>query len=135
MDEHELKTINKLIIKKRMIHFLYNYFLTKKWSGPKHKFTHWFHWRLHKYLKRNLTKYYEQISKNALGVDSQSKIIVSLTTFPARIGYVHLAIKSLLHQTKRPNKVILWLGEEFFPEGENNLPESLLELKPLGAGY
>lgn len=29
-------------------------------------------------------------------------IVVSMTTFPARISYVHLAIKSLLNQTVKP---------------------------------
>ena len=31
-----------------------------------------------------------------------NSVIVSMTTFPARIGYVHLAIKSLLNQTVKP---------------------------------
>ena len=39
-------------------------------------------------------------------------IIVSMTTFPARIGYVHLAIKSLLNQTVSPRKIILWLAKD-----------------------
>lgn len=38
-------------------------------------------------------------------------VVVSMTTFPARIGYVHLAIKSLLNQTVKPGKIILWLAK------------------------
>lgn len=43
-------------------------------------------------------------------------VIVSMTTFPARIGYVHLAIKSLLNQTVKPGKIILWLAKDQFRE-------------------
>ncbi len=40
------------------------------------------------------------------------QIIISLTTFPARIGTVSLCIKSLLSQTMKPDKVILYLGDD-----------------------
>ena len=58
--------------------------------------------------------------------ESAESVIVSLTTFPARISYVHLAIKSLLNQTIKPGKIILWLAEEQF-QGVD-IPVSLLEL-------
>lgn len=51
-------------------------------------------------------------------------VIVSMTTFPARIGYVHLAIRSLLNQTVKPGKIILWLAEEQFRNVE--IPKHLL---------
>lgn len=57
-------------------------------------------------------------------------VIVSLTTFPARIDYVHLAIKSLLNQTVRPERVILWLAKEQFRD--IRIPENLQELYPYG---
>lgn len=53
-------------------------------------------------------------------------VIVSMTTFPARIGYVHLAIKSLLNQTVMPGKIILWLAKEQFRDVE--IPPQLQEL-------
>lgn len=57
-------------------------------------------------------------------------VIVSMTTFPARISYVHLAIKSLLNQTIKPEKIILWLAEDQF-QGVS-IPASLLELCKYG---
>lgn len=57
-------------------------------------------------------------------------VIVSLTTFPARIDYVHLAIKSLLNQTVRPERVILWLAKAQFRD--IRMPENLQELYPYG---
>ena len=53
-------------------------------------------------------------------------VIVSMTTFPARIGYVHLAIKSLLNQTVKPGRIILWLAKDQFREVE--IPPQLQEL-------
>lgn len=59
-----------------------------------------------------------------------NSVIVSMTTFPARIGYVHLAIKSLLNQTVKPGKVILWLAKEQFRDVE--IPEQLQKLCKYG---
>lgn len=42
------------------------------------------------------------------------KIIVSLTTFPSRIESVIFAIKSLMLQTVKPDKIILWLANSQF---------------------
>lgn len=52
------------------------------------------------------------------------KIIVSMTTFPARIDSVWLVIESLLRQTVLPYKIILWLSIDQFNSIEC-LPESL----------
>ena len=57
-------------------------------------------------------------------------IIVSMTTFPARIGYVHLAIKSLLNQTVKPGKIILWLARDQFRDVE--IPQQLRSLCAYG---
>ena len=112
-----------------MIHFIYNYFLTRQ---PTKKVDKWVHWQIYKYLRAQLIRYYKHKSKNSLGINDQSNLIVSLTSFPARIDVVYLSIKSLLNQTQRPQKVVLWLGEAQFPKGEAGLPHSLLALKPLG---
>lgn len=64
--------------------------------------------------------------------EREHKIIVSLTTFPERIGDVHYAVFSLLNQTIKPDKVILWLGEEQFPDRENDVSQELLDLKNHG---
>lgn len=57
-------------------------------------------------------------------------VTASMTSFPARIDYVHLALKTILLQSYRPDRVILWLAEEQFPE--KNLPSSLTDLKQYG---
>lgn len=59
-------------------------------------------------------------------------IIVSLTSFPERIYDVHYCIFSLLNQKFKPDKVVLWLAEEEFPNKERDLSIELLALKNNG---
>ena len=60
------------------------------------------------------------------------RIVVSLTSYPKRIKTVHRTIETLLTQTFKPDAVILWLGEEKFPDREKDLPVTLLRLKAFG---
>lgn len=64
--------------------------------------------------------------------DNEDSVIVSLTSFPARINEVRYTVYSLLNQTLRPNKVVLWLASDQFPGRENDLPDSLLKLRQNG---
>ena len=57
-----------------------------------------------------------------------NEVIISLTSYPARIGTVNQTIESLLNQTMKADKVILWLAPEQFPNKEKDLPEQLLAL-------
>ena len=68
--------------------------------------------------------------EKACGTDSESRIIVSLTTYPARVQGVWVTIASLLNQTMKPYKVVLWLAEEQFPKHE--IPDSLRRLEKRG---
>jgi len=58
------------------------------------------------------------------------KIIASLTSYGKRVNTVHLAIETILNQTHKADKVILWLAEDEF--NENNIPNSLKSLVPRG---
>jgi len=60
------------------------------------------------------------------------KIIVSLTSFPKRIQNVYYVIYSLMEQTLKPDKIILYLAEEQFKNKENNLPQNLLNFIQYG---
>ena len=48
-------------------------------------------------------------------------IIVSLSTYGKRLQEVYLAIESMMHQTLKPNKIVLALSEEF--KGSWKIPE------------
>lgn len=60
----------------------------------------------------------------------ENEIVVSLTTYGERINSVYLTITSLIHQTIKANRIVLWLSEvEFCDE---NLPQTLRKLQDLG---
>ncbi|MCE9239297.1 hypothetical protein [Bacteroides thetaiotaomicron] len=42
---------------------------------------------------------------------SEGQLIVSLTSYGNKLQLVYLTIESLLHQTVKPNKIILWLDQ------------------------
>ena len=67
-----------------------------------------------------------------VGIEAGSGIIVSLTSFPERINEIHFALYSLLNQSFKPEKVILWLAEEQFPKREEDIPQKVLNLKENG---
>jgi hypothetical protein len=62
---------------------------------------------------------------------SEGRIIVSLTTFPARIGRIWLVIETILRQTQKPDKIILWLSKEQFPSFDL-LPKRLMKQRDRG---
>lgn len=60
------------------------------------------------------------------------KIIVSLTTYPERICDIDVVIFSLFNQSIKPDKIILWLAYEEFPNLEKDVPPHVLNLKKFG---
>jgi glycosyltransferase involved in cell wall biosynthesis len=103
-----------------------------------------------KYLKRELRKYtrvytLRHINKEkiaceielfkGLGVTEEKRspqIIVSLTSYPDRIYDIHYCLYSLLNQSFKPDKLILWLSKEEFPNLEEDLPSNVLNLRKHG---
>ncbi|MGV0961460.1 MAG: hypothetical protein ACOYB1_16670 [Limnohabitans sp.] len=45
------------------------------------------------------------------GQKREQELVVSLTTIPERICKVHLCIESLLRQSLKPDRIVLWLSE------------------------
>lgn len=63
-------------------------------------------------------------------INIKRDIIVSLTSYPARINKVHLTIQSLLRQTQNAYNVILYLALSDFPN--EDIPAKLKSLKKYG---
>ena len=61
----------------------------------------------------------------------KENIIVSLTSYPKRIGTVWLTIETLLRQSVKPDEIILWLAQEQF-KSIDVLPRELIELQKCG---
>lgn len=87
----------------------------------------------HPYIKV-IEKKLEKFSD--VGINNNSgrspRIIVSLTSFPARMNSIHTCLYSLLTQTLKPDMVILWLAEENFPNREKDIPDRVLNLQKNG---
>lgn len=78
------------------------------------------------YLKRTQ-------KEQGVGVNStkgEIEYIVSLTSFPGRINEVWTTVETLLRQSVKPDKIILWLSEVQFPD--KVVPQSLLDLRSRG---
>lgn len=74
-------------------------------------------------------------TQNAMGWEINAEprevlFIVSLTSFPGRIADVWICIECLLRQTFKPDKIILWLAIEQFPD--KKIPDSLKKLESRG---
>lgn len=66
------------------------------------------------------------ISREALEDKSKPQIgaIVSFTSIPSRLKSLHLVIRSLMAQTVRPERIVLWLNADL----QDQLPPSLIKL-------
>lgn len=63
------------------------------------------------------------------------EIVVSLTSFGDRIHYVHLAIESIMQQTIKPNRIVLWLAEDEFKEEALPIALQLQQKRGLEIAY
>lgn len=57
-------------------------------------------------------------------------IIVSLTSIPERLSYVQYPIRCMLHQTVKPDKIVLYLDKEKLTD--DKIPAELLQLRENG---
>lgn len=61
----------------------------------------------------------------------EQRIIVSLTSYPRRIGTVWITIETLMRQSIKPDEIILWLAKEQF-KNLDELPQELREQQERG---
>lgn len=114
-----------------MLSNLYSFYL-KSENIRSTRYRNVFYWWLFKSLRFLLFHYYNNFPFIGKYTNPNSDVIVSLTSFPARIQWVHLTIKSIMAQTEKAHKIVLWLSEEEFPGRMNDLPPQLLKLMKSG---
>lgn len=56
------------------------------------------------------------------------RIIVSLTSYPRRIGTVAQTLETIYAQTRKADEIVLWLAQDQFPGREADLPDDLRKL-------
>ena len=81
-------------------------------------------------MLENILIRHADISKCKLMDDDGVNIVCSLTSFPLRINECFYAIKSILLQSVKPNRIVLWLASSQFPD--KKLPKSFEELIKIG---
>lgn len=100
--------------------------------------TVYFYYKIFKFTIQGKSLNKNKILTNKIqskGVNSYKRtpqIIITLTSYPARINDSYFTIYSLLSQSLKPDKIILWLSLEEFPEKNNSLPKNLIELEQFG---
>lgn len=86
--------------------------------------------------KKDIINTFDRLSlqPNCKGTTTESyvdgELIVSLTSYGDRINNVHIAIESILQQTLKPNRIILWLSKEEFCG--KHIPIRLIEMTHRG---
>lgn len=69
-------------------------------------------------------------TQRGVGNEVPEQIVVSLTSFEKRISDVYLCIESLMQQSLRPDRIVLWLSSENFPD--RRVPELLRKQQQRG---
>lgn len=71
--------------------------------------------------------------RNALNSQMRKeRIIVSLTSYPGRFAHIHTALKSIMLQSVKPDRIIVWLDEDVERE---QFTSKMLELEKYGIEY
>lgn len=78
----------------------------------------------------SLTKNNERYSLAKKDKKKSPNIVISFTSFPARINKLWLVVETLLRQTTHPDKIILYLSKEQFLN--NHVPKRLQNLTKRG---
>ena len=88
-------------------------------------------WILNVFVKKMYLKFPSK--RRGINKDTRiDKVIISLTSYPKRITTVWLTIESLLRQSYKPDKIILWLSRDQFPKGKDSLPSQLKKQQDRG---
>lgn len=87
----------------------------------------------YRFLSEQKRKQIKKIDIASLSLNQEPrnmKIVCTLTSFPGRIDTVQYTIKTLFTQTYKPDRIVLWLAEEEFPD--RKMPESIFKLQERG---
>lgn len=84
-------------------------------------------------IKHRHTNVFPEIRSSGVTDKKRNVMVVaSMTSYPERISFATLALKTVLSQTMKPDIVVLWLAESQFLNKEKDLPRELLELTEYG---
>lgn len=80
-------------------------------------------WYLLKYTLNVILPLYYKLKKSGSGLSAnkivKENVIISLTSFPARMKSLPLVLESLLRQTVKADRIILWLADVQYPDKDS----------------
>lgn len=122
----------------RLFDFLYNvYFLLPSFYGFgivgkmwRHGLTDSFKFFLTRFYKNKIRNSNNYLSLDPNNIQYEKPIIISLTTYSGRIDVVDIAVKCILRQTVKPNRIVIWIAEDEFTE--NTIPSRVKDLQQFG---
>lgn len=79
-------------------------------------------------MSKKLNTIIRKISDIFRPVRHTPEVVVSLTSYPPRINNLQPTLESIFQQTRKPDKVVLWLADTEFAHKDVDLPEYLTEL-------
>jgi hypothetical protein len=77
-------------------------------------------------------KIYMRVKNKLKGLLGRPRVVVTMTSYPPRIGAVAKVIETIYAQSVTPDRIILWLVHSDFPEGRRSLPKDLLAQEKRG---
>ncbi len=87
-------------------------------------------------INNYITKFLVDHKKIEYGLNTtetrEKKVVVSLTSFPPRFTKIHLTLKSLLLQTDKPDKIIVYLGAD---SSRGQFTKEMIDLEKYGVEY
>ena len=92
-------------------------------------------YRIYRKIKYICRRIYVHIAPKRDALNRQKRelrIIVSLTSYPGRFAHIHTALKSIMLQTLKPDKIIVWLDADV---GREKFTPKMLELEQYGIEY
>ena len=84
-----------------------------------------------------LLSYYGILFRGKIGfmpsaLNNDHQLVVSFTSFPARINGAWMVVDCLMRQTYLPSAIYLYLSREQFPRERDDLPSNILKYEKLG---
>lgn len=84
-------------------------------------------WLCSHYFNGFMVRVYKRRRKHGITrVKRTPRVIATLTSYPARIDQVWIAVETIFGQSVKADEVILWLAASEFSEGLASLPKELL---------
>lgn len=84
------------------------------------------------YILRRIYVYSAPLKDALNHEERKTHIIVSLTSYPGRFAHIHTALKSMMLQTVKPDRIIVWLDENV---GRDMLTPRMRTLEQYGIEY